>query len=163
MWCTNHNVEFATELYARWKTAGGMSSMRTAEPPGDPSSPRRPCVSRTAARSASLSAAQTHRTSSWSATEDSPETRPPAPRRAVSRPSALSVNDTGPRLEAMRTRPPAEPVPMAGRLSGRPEPGLQCSGQLHTAHPEGWRDRPCEAPATITVNDVLAPLWRGLP
>ena len=41
---------------------------------------------------------------------------PPPPRRAVSRPSASSVNDTGPRLEAMRTRPPAEPVPMAGQV-----------------------------------------------
>ena len=61
---------------------------------------------RAAARSASLSAAHTHSTSAWSFTEDRPETRPPAPRRATSEPSSLTAKETGPRLEAMSTRPP---------------------------------------------------------
>src|SRR5215469_8238811 len=262
MWCTNHSVEFATALYARWKTAGEMSSMRTAEPPGAPSRPMRPSsVLRAAARSASLSAAQTHSRWLWSATEESPDTSPPAPRLADSRPSSPSVNDTGPRLDAMSTRPPAALAPIkpprrglppdqaagnragvsrrsgndgryrpktcnprvhgraglwpgpqareAGglsrmssrfraRLSGethrsgtgwpaarpRPlrvaDPGVLAgpmhtarpirvtvlattSQQLNNAHPEGWRDRPCEAPATITVIDVPALRARGSP
>ncbi len=61
---------------------------------------------RAAARSSSLSAAHTHSTSAWSLTEDRPETRPPAPRRATSEPSSLTAKETGPRLEAMSTRPP---------------------------------------------------------
>jgi hypothetical protein len=28
---------------------------------------------------------------------------------------------------------------------------LEFCPQLNTAHPEGWRERPCEAPATITM------------
>ena len=35
---------------------------------------------------------------------------------------------------------------------------LECRGQLHSAHPEGWRERPCEAPATTVTSGLLAGL-----
>ena len=41
------------------------------------------------------------------------------------------------------------------RCTRHQQSGLQYWLQLHNAHPEGWRDRPCEAPATITV--ILCP------
>ncbi len=65
---------------------------------------RPPGADRAAARSASLSAAHTHSTDAWPATDESPETRPPAPRRAATEPSSAMVNETGPRFEAMSTR-----------------------------------------------------------
>src|ERR1022692_4727487 len=43
--------------------------------------------------------------------------------------------------------------------TGCGQPGtiqLELVAQLNNAHPEGWRDRPCEAPATITVTCVRA-------
>src|SRR5262249_15066411 len=96
-----------------------------------------------------------HSTSARSATDDRPDTIPPPPRRPVSFPSSLSLNEIGPRLEATSTRPHASasmPVRLArsGPGSGRRE-RLECGRQLHKGHPEGWRERPCEAPATTTV------------
>ena len=116
-------------------TPGGRwpAGCRACAPPSRPASRRGrggPACRARAARSASLSAAQTHRTSPWSATEESPDTRPPPPRRAVSRPPASSVNDTGPRLEAMRPAvadlrhgagyaPVAKPLGWPPRVRGR--------------------------------------------
>src|SRR5690242_20695733 len=62
-------------------------------------------AARAAARSASFSAAQTQSTSARPATADSPATTPPPPRRLVSFPSSPRLNDTGPRLDAISTRP----------------------------------------------------------
>src|SRR5207344_314727 len=72
----------------------------------------------------------------------------------VSFPSALSRNERGPRLEATSTRPHGSAfmtvrLTRAGLGSSRRD-RLECRGQLHKAHPEGWRERPCEAPATTT-------------
>ncbi len=94
-----------------------MSSIRTADLPGVSSASIRPSgAARAAARSASLSAAHTHSTSAWSPTDERPETRPPAPRRATSEPSSPTAKETGPRLEAMSTRPPF--WSMHARLAG---------------------------------------------
>lgn len=90
-WWTNHSTEFAMPLYASAWTSASMSSIRT---PGSPT-PRR-----TASRSPSPRAAQTH---SLSSTALSPETRPPPPRLASSVPSSPSVYVIGPRLDATRT------------------------------------------------------------
>src|SRR5215472_12049257 len=81
-----------------------MSSIRTAEPLPPPVSSRPPGTILEAALSASLSAAQTQSTSSWLATVDRPETTPPPPRLADSRPSSVREKDTGPRLDATRMR-----------------------------------------------------------
>src|SRR6516225_1774659 len=82
MWWMNQRVELATALYARSNTAGGMSSIRTAEPdgccpspPGKPVSRWPPGTACAAARSASDSAAHTHSTSAWPAT--APGRQPP--------------------------------------------------------------------------------------
>src|SRR6266513_576966 len=40
---------------------------------------------------------------------------------------------------------------------------LECRGQLHSAHPEGWRERPCEAPATTVTSRLLAGLRPAAP
>src|SRR5215472_6511897 len=118
----NQRVELATPLYARSNTGAGISSIRTIDsgPPGpapDPgprgpapsadsdTSSRPPGAARAAARSASFSAAQTQSTSARPATADSPATTPPPPRRLVSFPSSPRLKDTGPRLDAIRTRP----------------------------------------------------------
>src|SRR5262245_44998539 len=127
----NQSVELATPLYARSNTGAGMSSIRTMDsgapgPEADsgPSGPatdtgplgpapsvdrdtssRPPGAARAAARSASFSAAQTQSTSARPATADSPATTPPPPRRLVSFPSLPRLKDTGPRLDAISTRP----------------------------------------------------------
>src|SRR6516162_8137503 len=127
----NQRVELATPLYARSNTGAGMSSMRTMDsgpprpapdsgsrgpapdsgahgpaPSADRDTSSRPSgAARAAARSASFSAAQTQSTSAWPATADSPATSPPPPRWLVSFPSSPRLNDTGPRLDAISTRP----------------------------------------------------------
>src|SRR6516162_3606423 len=127
----NQRVELATPLYARSNTGAGMSSIRTMDcgalgpgadagprgpamdsGPGAPApsadrdtSSRPPAAARAAARSASFSAAQTQSTSARPATADSPATTPPPPRRLVSLPSLPRLKDTGPRLDAISTRP----------------------------------------------------------
>ncbi len=120
----NHSVELATSLYARCSVPGSMSSMRTGEDASvSPAwSSRPPGARRTAARSPSVSAAQTQ---TWSAspsaaTEESPDTRPPPPRFAVSSPSSVRVKDTGPRLEATSTE--ALPVPSMVTVVSRQGP-----------------------------------------
>src|SRR5207253_8383300 len=40
---------------------------------------------------------------------------------------------------------------------------LECWRQLHNAHPEGWRERPCEAPATTVTSGLLAGLRPAAP
>src|SRR5215831_4310925 len=143
-----------------------MSSICTADPAGpwpSPAASRKPPGAALAAvRSASLSAAHTHSTSACPATDDRPDTIPPPPRRLVSFPSSLSRNETGPRLEATSTRPRAlafMPVRLARSGVGSRWPDrLECWGQLHNAHPEGWRERPCEAPATTVTSGLLAGL-----
>src|SRR5262252_1479471 len=146
----NQRVELATPLYARSNTEAGISSIRTVDsgPPGPAPDP-----ARAAARSASFSAAQTQRTSARPATADSPATTPPPPRRLASFPSSPRLKDTGPRLDAISTRP-ADSALMEGevRASGPGAPGgvsahefvcrhrLRLRAQLHNAHPEGWRD-----------------------
>ena len=128
-----------------------------------------------ASRSASLSAAQTHSRSAWLASgeqaRDHPAAAAPGAELAV---LAAGWNEIGPRFDATRTRPPPAGSPIYGEATGRvrplapPWPGdadscrwrrpdwnsghlrLQWSPQLNIAHPEGWRDRPGEAPATIT-------------
>src|SRR5690242_19162815 len=92
---------------------------------------------------------------------------PPPPRRLVSFPSSLSRNETGPRLEATSTRPRASAfmtvrLTRSGRGSRWPD-RLECWGQLHNAHPEGWRERPCEAPATTVTSGLLAGLRPAAP
>src|SRR6516164_6608115 len=99
-----------------------MSSIRTMDsgPPrsAPDSGPGRPTPSadrdtssrpsgaaRAAARSASFSAAQTQSTSARPATADSPATTPPPPRLLVSLPSLPRLKETGPRLDAISTRP----------------------------------------------------------
>src|SRR6266568_3746134 len=164
-----------------------MSSIRTADsgPPRTASLAVRDASScpsgaaRAAARSASFSAAHTQSTSARPASADSPATTPPPPRRLVSLPSAPRLNDTGPRLDAISTRPAGSAL-MEGEVrafdQAGPEPGrrpadlfpsqiarcphrLELSAQLHNAHPEGWRERPCEAPATtVTANATCWPL-----
>src|SRR6516165_6840459 len=114
----NHRVELATPLYARSNTGAGMSSIRTTDsgpPGGAPSAARdtssRPSgAARAAARSASFRAAHTHSTSARPASADSPDTIPPPPRRVVSLPSSPRLNDTGPRLDAISTRPTGSPL-----------------------------------------------------
>src|SRR3984957_5198546 len=139
--------------------SGGMSSIRTGTAPGSSAAGRR-CA---AARSASLSAAQIQLTSASGATAASPEvtpaTRPPPPRRAVSVPSGPNWYDTGPRLDATRTRlfirgrgGPCRTSPPPGPAPGRADTLISVQTQLHNAHPEGWRDRPCEAPATYRAS-----------
>src|SRR5712691_1110960 len=94
-----------------------MSSIWTAEPPGDPSRPNRPPdLPWTAARSASLSAMQTHSTSRPATTEESPVTTPPPPRLADRSPFSPNVNDTGPRLFAISSRPALDPAPISNRF-----------------------------------------------
>src|SRR5215831_4304705 len=148
-----------------------MSSICTADPAGpwpSPAASRKPSgAARAAVRSASLSAAHTHSTSACPATEDRPDTIPPPPRRLVSFPSSLSRNETGPRLEATSTRPRASAF-MTVRLArsglgSRWPDRLECWGQLHNAHPEGWRERPCEAPATTVTSGLLAGLRPAAP
>src|SRR5215831_9070650 len=143
-----------------------MSSICTADPAGPWPSPtasrKPPGAARAAVRSASLSAAHTHSTSAWPATDDRPDTIPPPPRRLVSFPSSLSLNETGPRLDATSTRPHGSAfmtvrLTRAGLGSGRRD-RLECRRQLHNAHPEGWRERPCEAPATTVTSGLLAGL-----
>src|SRR5215510_14627506 len=136
----NQRVELATPLYARSNTGAGMSSIRTVDsgPPGQaaagPCDPALPADSdtssrpsgavRAAARSASFSAAQTHSTSARPASADNPDTIPPPPRRLVSFPSSPRVKDTGPRLDAISTRPAGSAL-MEGevRASGPGGPG----------------------------------------
>src|SRR5215468_10530147 len=118
----NQRVELATPLYARSNTGAGMSSIRTmdsgpssAAPDSGPRGPapspdrdtssRPPGAARAAVRSASFSAAQTQSTSARPATADSPATNPPPPRRLLSFPSSPRLKDTGPRLDAISTRP----------------------------------------------------------
>src|SRR5215471_15966826 len=146
-----------------------MSSICTADPAGPWPSPvasrKPPGAALAAVRSASLSAAHTHSTSACPATDDRPDTMPPPPRRLVSFPSSLSRNETGPRLEATSTRPGALAfmfvrLTRSGRRSRRLH-RLECWGQLHNAHPEGWRDRLCEATAT-TETSGLRDVKRGL-
>src|ERR1700722_7520139 len=143
--------------------SGGMSSIRTGTAPGSSAAGRR-CA---AARSASLSAAQIQLTSASGATAASPEvtpaTRPPPPRRAVSVPSGPNWYDTGPRLDATRTRlfiagrvVPCRTSPPPGPAPGRADTLISVQTQLHNAHPEGWRDRPCEAPATYRASMPVA-------
>ena len=82
-----------------------MSSIRTGTSPGPRAPPGR---WRAAARSASLSAAQIQVASASGAIAASPSatpaTSPPPPRRPVSVPSGPNWYDTGPRLDATRTR-----------------------------------------------------------
>src|SRR5580658_7150399 len=132
-----------------------MSSIRTGTAPG--SSGARVCA---AARSASLSAAQIQLTSASGVIAASPSatpaTRPPPPRRPVSVPSAPNSYDTGPRFDATRTRffivrevnAPGDQLRPPGPALHRADRIISFVTQLHNAHPEGWRDRPCEAPAT---------------
>src|SRR5215472_2308419 len=83
------------------------------------------------------------------------------------------LKEKGPRLEAISTllagvvvmtvrvgHSPGSPSaardpyrPAAGIRDGRRHQ-LECLVQLHNAHPEGWRERPCEAPATTVVADA---------
>src|SRR5580704_13270078 len=83
-----------------------MSSIRTGTSPGGAGT-QAGCW-RATARSASLSAAQIQVTSASGAIAASPDvtpaTRPPPPRRPVSVPSGPNWYDTGPRLDATRTR-----------------------------------------------------------
>src|SRR5690606_18805323 len=81
-----------------------MLSMRTLAPPTSyPALSSRPSgAAAVALRSASDSAAHTHRVSISAATELSPETRPPPPRRDLTEPSSPIEKDTGPLLEATR-------------------------------------------------------------
>src|SRR5215831_13112380 len=141
----NQSVELATPLYARSNTGAGMSSIRTMDsgppspapdsgsrgpaPPADrDTSSRPPGATRAAARSASFSAAQTQSTSARPAIVDSPATTPPPPRRLVSFPSSPRLKDTGPRLDAISTRPAGSAL-MQGevRASARGAPGGQRS------------------------------------
>src|SRR5712692_7554170 len=145
MWWTNHRTELATVLYARLNVPVGMSSILTAEPPVRASLPSVPSRSSSpkllaAARSASLSAAHTHSTFSWLATDDRPETTPPPPRRTASCPSSPRENETGPRLDATSTRRPvgtSQPPlasPIRPRLtSGRRRAEHRGSARVHCA------------------------------
>src|SRR5690606_13988114 len=85
-------------------TSAGVLSMRTLAPPTSyPALSSRPSGAAAAAlRSASDNAAHTHRVSISVATELSPETRPPPPRRDFTAPSSPIEKDTGPLLEATR-------------------------------------------------------------
>src|SRR3984957_2374529 len=143
--------------------SGGMSSIRTARAPGSSATGRRYA----AARSASLSAAQIQLTSASGAIAASPEgppaPRPPPPRRPVSEPSGPNWYDTGPRLDATRTRlfiagrvVPRGTAQPPGPAPGRADTLISVQTQLHNAHPEGWRDRPCEAPATYRASMPIA-------
>ncbi len=78
MWCTNHSTELATPLYASACTSAGIGSIRT---------PSSPTPRRTASRSPSESAEQTHRAPASGPMAESPETSPPPPRLVRSEPS----------------------------------------------------------------------------
>src|SRR5216683_5753035 len=142
MWWMNQRMELATPLYARSNTGAGMSSIRTMDsgpgpaPSADSDTLSRPSgAARAAARSASFSAAHTQSTSARPATADSPDTIPPPPRRLVSLPSSPRVKDTGPRLDAISTRPAGSAL-MEGevRPSGPDGPGGVSSHELVCRH-----------------------------
>src|ERR1019366_3956978 len=64
----------------------------------------------------------------------------------------------------LRVRGRAGPVHRRPGQTRCGQPGtiqLEWPSQLNTAHPEGWRDRPCEAPATITVRHARAERGSG--
>ncbi len=127
MWCTNHSTEFAMPLYASECTSAGMSSIRTPPSPA-PATPRR-----TASRSPSESAEHTHSASASEPIADSPETSPPPPRLAFSEPSASTVYETGPRLDATSTF--AAPCVEAIRLN------LARPGNAQTCGSTQWQAR----------------------
>ena len=85
-----------------------MSSIRTGMPTPKPSPRAVASCDRAIARSASLSAAQIHVTltsgPSAASPDVTPEIMPPAPLLPVSEPSAPNWYETGPRLDATRTR-----------------------------------------------------------
>src|SRR5215470_2827505 len=139
-------------------------------------SSRPPGAARAAARSASFSAAQTQSTSARPATADNPATSPPPPRRLVSLPSSPRLNDTGPRLDAISTRPAGSAL-MEGRL-GHLSPaagagsavmnsfaaiGYGCEHNFITLIQRGGGIRPCEAPATTVTGGLLAGLRPAAP
>ena len=96
--------------------AGCRACARPSRRLPGPGRAARPARTRAAARSSSLSAAQTQSMSASSATADKPDTMPPPPRLADKRPSSPRVNETGPRLDAMSTCPPAALRPCTASL-----------------------------------------------
>ena len=106
-WCTNHSVELATTLYARWNVAGSMSSIRTAVPSVScPSRSSRPpgCAPGGRAGRRRTAPRRPRRCRRRRPCSSARTPGPPPPRLASSEPSSRSLKDSGPRLDATSSR-----------------------------------------------------------
>src|SRR5512144_3203238 len=153
MWWTNHNVEFAIELYARAKTVGSMSSIRTAIPSvGWPAwSSRPPGACRAARRSVSDRAAHTHAADPARAAADSPDTSPPPPRRAITEPFSRA-NESGPRFDATRMSTPPRVIGARWSGGGKRRGRVGASRRRPPGSDEARDRRPLPRPHVVHVD-----------